>query len=316
MYAEPAHALQTVKKTTAAPKVSVCVITYNQEKYINQCLQSIIDQKFDFDIEIIVADDCSTDSTQQLIKDFAERYPNTIKPVLHQNNIGVALNYRSAHDIARGEYVAHCDGDDFWLPGKLAFQTKLLDENPEASQCWCSANLVDDHGAKIGVFPSRIARFLYPEKITASHIAMSYALVGQHSTQIYRRKFKFNFDAAQPTLDFWIAFNVSLNGPSIYSKKILSAYRMTTAPSITRTQSPRRATVDLLSAHLNQIIKDNPIYAKEAKSNMIARFMLSKIKKHETKTIEEYLQKNKKQSAKMLMIVKSLYFFALQKIRY
>ena len=57
------------------PKVSVCVVTYNQEKYIRQCLQSIVDQETDFDFEVIVADDCSTDRTSCIVQEFADKYP-------------------------------------------------------------------------------------------------------------------------------------------------------------------------------------------------------------------------------------------------
>src|SRR5690554_1721762 len=142
-------------------KVSVCVITYNQEKYIRECLQSIVDQEVDFKIEVIVADDCSTDKTQEIIKEFAHKYPHLIIPIFHSENVGISLNYRSAHDRATGEYVAHCDGDDMWLPGKLTYQAELLDKHPHASQCWGCAYLIDDFSKKIGLFPSKTARLFY-----------------------------------------------------------------------------------------------------------------------------------------------------------
>ena len=81
-------------------KVSVCVLTYNQEKYIRQCLQSIVDQKTDFKFDLIVSDDCSTDSTRAIVQEFEERYPNIVKPILHKKNIGAYKNYFSAHQQA------------------------------------------------------------------------------------------------------------------------------------------------------------------------------------------------------------------------
>ena len=295
------------------PKVSVCVMTYNQEKYIAECLQSIVDQEFDSDFEIIVADDCSTDGTSKIIKNFAQKYPCLIIPVLHQKNVGVGLNYRSAHDRARGEYVAHCDGDDMWLPGKLAYQVNLLDGNPQASQCWGCAYLIDDEGKKIGIFPSRIARLLYPTIVTAKDIALSYALVGQHSTQMYRRKFKVDFDTSKPVLDFWMAFNMALNGPAIYSKKIVGGYRMTATPSMTRAQSNRRATVDFLAMHLSDIIKMQPEYAQEAKTNMVVRKVLSKSRGHDLGTISNKLYSNRSTNISVTGFVKSVWYFLLQK---
>lgn len=300
--------------STKTPKVSVCVMTYNQEEYIAQCLQSIVDQKTDFDFEVIVGDDCSTDGTREIIRKFANKYPDKIKTLLHDKNIGVTNNYKEIHDAATGEYVAHCDGDDYWLPGKLQYQSNLLDKNPEISQCWTCANLVDDDGKKIGIFPSRLARILYPSIITARDIALSYALVGQHSTQMYRRKFKFNIKSNEPLLDYWIAFNIALNGPAIYSKEVFSNYRITKTPSMTRSKNDKRVTVDFLAIHLTNIIQTQPKLAKTAKANMTARRFFSKIRGHNLDKINKEIEKNQNVSAGIFGLMKSSYYFLLQKI--
>jgi glycosyltransferase involved in cell wall biosynthesis len=113
------------------PKVSVCVITYNHEKYIRQCLQSIVDQETDFDFEVIVGDDCSTDGTRDIVREFAERYPGIVKPIYQEKNIGGGVhNFLTVHKAARGEFIAHVDGDDYCLPGKLQAQADLLDSDP------------------------------------------------------------------------------------------------------------------------------------------------------------------------------------------
>lgn len=289
-------------------------MTYNQEKYIQQCLQSIVDQVTDFDFEIIVADDCSTDRTQEIVHKFAKKYPKVIRAVLHDKNVGVGVNYSSSHDLAKGEYVAHCDGDDHWLPGKLQYQATLLDNNPQASQCWGCAHLIDDDGKKIGIFPSRLARLLNPIEITARHIALSYALVGQHSTQMYRRKFKFGFDVEKPVLDYWIAFNMALHGPAIYSKAIVGCYRITKTPSMTRSANKKRATVDFLAVHLSEIIEKYIQYRKEAKSNMVVRYYLSKIKRHNLDEIDRNLNRCANVSCRVRDLCSSLLYFLLQKV--
>ena len=91
------------------PKLSVCVITYNQERYISQCLQSIIDQQTDFEFDVVVGDDFSTDETPHIIQEFANRYPGRITLILNKSKIGGTQNYVSTHLRARGEYVAHID---------------------------------------------------------------------------------------------------------------------------------------------------------------------------------------------------------------
>lgn len=70
------------------PKLSVCVITYNQKEYIRQCLQSIVDQETDFDFEVIVGDDCSTDGTRAIVQEFARRYPKVVKPIFSEEYWG------------------------------------------------------------------------------------------------------------------------------------------------------------------------------------------------------------------------------------
>lgn len=118
------------------PKVSVCVVTYNQEPYIRACLQSLVDQVTDFAFEVIVGDDCSTDGTPAIIYEFAQRYPQVIKPLMHKPNIGAAKNYFSVHDRAIGTYIAHIDGDDYALPGKLQVQADHLDAHPDCNIVW------------------------------------------------------------------------------------------------------------------------------------------------------------------------------------
>jgi glycosyltransferase involved in cell wall biosynthesis len=303
------------EKNMKTPKVSVCVMTYNQAKYIGDCLQSIVDQVTDFDFEVIVADDASSDGTREIILEFAAKYPEKLKPVLHEKNVGVGKNYRSAHDRATGEYVAHCDGDDLWLPGKLSYQVDLLDKNPDASQCWGCAHLIDDDGKRIGLFPSRLARWLNPTVITARHIALSYALVGQHSTQIYRRKFKFDFDVNKPVLDYWIAFNMALKGPAIYSKELVSCYRVTKSPSMTRSSGRSRATVDFLAMHLLDVIKCESKFASKAKANILIRYWISKIIGHDLSLINLVLDDVKNIKPGVLNVVKSLFYFLLQKVK-
>lgn len=295
------------------PKVSVCVVTYNQVKYIGECLQSIVDQETDFDFEVIVGDDCSTDGTREIVKKFSNLYPNLFKLILHEQNVGAAHNYKAVHDHAIGKYIAHCDGDDSWLPNKLQRQTKVLDKNPLVSQCWSCARRIDEGGNNIGIFPSRLSRLLNPAVIAPKHIALSYALVGQHSSHMYRRVYKPSFDPNAPILDYWIAFNLSLKGSSFYLKDVLSNYRITESPSITRTESKKKATVDVLALHLSSIMANHCEFAREAKSNAIARKLVSKIRGHDLNEISYVVEINKKVSAPLHLILKSIAFLLMQK---
>lgn len=116
-------------------KVSVCVVTYNQEKYIGECLDSLVSQQTDFPFEIIVGDDASSDRTSEIIQEYYEKYPDIIIPVLRDKNLGPVGNIIDIYKMAKGKYIAHLDGDDMALPGKLQVQADVLDDNSDCSIC-------------------------------------------------------------------------------------------------------------------------------------------------------------------------------------
>lgn len=117
------------------PLVSICSITYNHEPYIRQCLDGMLSQKTNFPFEIIINDDCSTDGTTEIIKEYVAKYPNIIRPIFHEENQyskgvrGMFANF--CFPKARGKYIALCEGDDYWTdPLKLQKQVDFLEEHP------------------------------------------------------------------------------------------------------------------------------------------------------------------------------------------
>lgn len=118
----------------ARPVVSVLITSFNHEKYIGECLESILRQKTDFPVEIIVVDDCSPDRTADILTAYAKKYSAIFKIVLlKENHRSRCLPvYTLAYKAASGEFVAGCDGDDFWLdPDKLQKQVEILRAFPE-----------------------------------------------------------------------------------------------------------------------------------------------------------------------------------------
>ena len=95
--------------------VSVCIITYNHEKFIAQNLESVLMQKTNFPIEIVIAEDCSTDNTRTIIKEYQDKYPDMIRPIFHNKNVGAISNARDyAIPQCTGKYIALCEGDYYW----------------------------------------------------------------------------------------------------------------------------------------------------------------------------------------------------------
>jgi glycosyltransferase involved in cell wall biosynthesis len=167
------------------PQVSVCIITYNQEKYIRECLQSVVDQKTNFDYEVLVADDCSTDGTKRIIREFAESYPKMIKPIFHSTNIGVSNNFIFVHKAATGEYIAHLDGDDYWLPGKLQIQKEFLDKTADCNVVFTRMIRLDRKG-NFNLDKVEINKLPYNGFTRADIFALG--TVGAHSSKMYRAK--------------------------------------------------------------------------------------------------------------------------------
>lgn len=121
------------------PKVSVCCLSYNHEKYIRQCLDSIVMQQTTFPFEVLVHDDASKDNSQQIILEYAEKYPNIIKPILQKENQfskGKGILGPFLCPKCTGKYVAFCECDDYWTdPLKLQKQVDFLETHNEYIFC-------------------------------------------------------------------------------------------------------------------------------------------------------------------------------------
>lgn len=116
--------------------VSVIMITYNHSKYIRQAINGVTMQKTNFKFELIVGDDLSTDGTQDIIRELAQKKPDIIKPILRDKNMGAVLNFNDLLSRSKGKYIAICDGDDFWTSEyKLQKQVDFLESNTEYMIC-------------------------------------------------------------------------------------------------------------------------------------------------------------------------------------
>lgn len=134
------------------PLVSICSITYNHAPYIRQCLDGFLMQKTNFPFEIIINDDCSTDGTTEIIKEYAAKYPDLIKPIFHDENQyqkGVrGIFVKFVFPKAQGKYLALCEGDDYWTnPLKLQKQVDWLETHPDCNLVFSNAYIHFEEGA-------------------------------------------------------------------------------------------------------------------------------------------------------------------------
>ena len=136
------------------PLVSVCVTTYNHEPYLAKALDAILAQRCDFGVEIVLGEDCSSDNTLAMCKQYAEKFSEQITLITSAENVGWRKNYRRCVEAAKGKYIAFCDGDDYWCDeNRLAEQVALMEQKPNIGLCYTLAERRDAEGALVGHFP-------------------------------------------------------------------------------------------------------------------------------------------------------------------
>lgn len=156
--------LEKIKKSSTDIKLSIVCITYNHEKFIKEALEGFVMQKTNFPFEVIIHDDASTDKTADIIREYQKRYPEIIKPIFQTSNKfsqGKMPIIEYMLDKIQGEYVALCEGDDYWTDeNKLQKQVDFLDSHPDFSICFHPVKFVwEDKSHKSIVFPAPKDRF-------------------------------------------------------------------------------------------------------------------------------------------------------------
>jgi glycosyltransferase involved in cell wall biosynthesis len=240
--------------TPLHPRVSVCVITYNQDRYIRTCLASLVAQQTDFDFEIIVGDDCSTDRTREIIEEFVERYPHIVRARFQPQNSGGSRNNLEVHAAARGDYVAHVDGDDYALPGKLQAQADILDQDADCTAVWHPVDFFDDHGGFCSGALADHSSFTQGRVTFSDAIQLGY--IGVYSSLMYRRSALTRPDPDRNILDLYFTWDTLSKGHGRMLPEILGRYRVASAGSLQAAASHRMQNVSL--DHAEEFLKRFP----------------------------------------------------------
>lgn len=128
--------------------VSICCITYKQEQYIAQAIDSFLMQKTTFPFEIIIGEDCGGDGTLFILDEYQKHYPNLITIITAEKNVGANANLLRVANAARGEYIAVCEGDDYWIDElKLQKQYDYLRRIPSVNICFSAAKTITPNGS-------------------------------------------------------------------------------------------------------------------------------------------------------------------------
>jgi glycosyltransferase involved in cell wall biosynthesis len=132
-------------------KVSVCMITYNHEAFISEAIESVLMQQTDFEYELVIGEDCSTDRTREIVVEYAKKYPDRIRLLLHEQNMGLMgkKNLVATYRACRGMYIALLEGDDYWTdPLKLQKQVDYMESHRDCALCFHNVLMVHDDGSQ------------------------------------------------------------------------------------------------------------------------------------------------------------------------
>lgn len=201
------------------PTVSIVSISYNHEKFIAKTLDGFLLQERDFAIEIIIADDASTDGTQRIIQEYAYKHPDIFRPILRKKNIGIQPNLNDALRHARGDYIALCEGDDFWTDStKLKRQVEFLDKRPDYALCFHPVRVFfEGKQEEESIFPTKTTGFTLDNLLAGNYI--------QTNSVMYRRQQYDKLPNDVLPLDWYLHVYHASFGKIGFINRVMSAYR-------------------------------------------------------------------------------------------
>ena len=213
-------------------KVSISCITYNQEHFIRQTIDSILAQKVNFDYELLIYDDASTDNTSKIIKEYSEKYPNIVKPIYQTENQfskGIDVGCKFNLPRAKGQYIALCDGDDYWIdPYKLQKQVDFLDKNLDyALCCHCAIAKYQNNDRKTQILPdnSIFSRDITYELLLETNFIVTSSVMYRLDKRVISA---LTNDVPKDILPYdWYTYFLIVNGQKIkLMKDVMSVYRI------------------------------------------------------------------------------------------
>lgn len=282
------------------PMVSIWCLAYNHEKYIQECLDGFVMQKTNFKFEAIVHDDASTDSTAKIIQEYAEKYPDIIKPIFEKEN-QYSKRDRSLNRIMnkhmRGKYVALCEGDDYWTdPLKLQKQVDILENDASIGLVYSDFDLVDFNSNMLDdtSAPKRICNikqnfrhgYIYDQLFNHSSNILS-------CTVLYRK----NLITTEPIIDHDLFMQISKVSKISFIDEKLAVYRIN-PKGMMLSDSER------VSSYLFRTISNHMIDFYIQK-NYIYNVDIKKLKKEVeiffSKYVTSYIRGNKEASSNIIL---------------
>jgi len=276
------------------------MISYNHEKYIARALNSVLMQKVDFEYEIVIGEDCSTDKTREIVSEYKNLYPGKIKLLLNDLNIGAVRNFVVTYEACVGEYIATLEGDDYWTsPDKLQEQVNFMENHPAFVMCFTNSNIVDEHDNIV-----KEDRLGEDRKKNITQIEIVSGLVPPINTLVFRNNTVKNIPDAYYTVingDILFCSMLAEYGDAAYIDKYTASYRIHGG--------------GIWSHQPEQYIKKNLLKTWTALLNIYSRkyqYILMPIVRGYYFTLMEYYKENNMISK----YVMTFFYYAFNDIRY
>ncbi|MBF0503481.1 MAG: glycosyltransferase [Candidatus Omnitrophica bacterium] len=202
--------------------VSVCMITYNQEAFIRQAIEGVLIQKCDFDYHLIICEDASTDKTGDICQQYADQDPQRVSYFRNDKNIGIGPNLFGALKKVSGEFIAFCEGDDYWTdPYKLQKQINFLKQNAEFNICYHKVRILLQDGSLVDDFLMRV-----PGSETNIDDLIRFGNYIHTASVVYRNNFTIpEWLCHCPIADYPLNLLSVRNGKIKYLDEFMSVYR-------------------------------------------------------------------------------------------
>lgn len=215
------------------PVVSISILVYNHETYLAKTLESVVSQQADFPFEVLVGEDCSTDGSREIALRFLEKYPESVRIITADRNVGTFENARRLLRAARGAFIASLDGDDYWLPGKLAAQVSFLRRHSECVAVYANAIAIDKAGRRLAVFNDvGTACFDLGALLRRGNFLNS-------SSLMYRAEFKLGLLEKDELMDYMVHLFIARHGLIGHLGDPIVAYRVNSTGSMLANDNAR-----------------------------------------------------------------------------
>ncbi|MCS3924891.1 glycosyltransferase [Methanosalsum natronophilum] len=211
------------------PLVSICCAAYNHEPYIRDALEGFVMQKTDFLFEVIINDDASTDKTAEIIKEYETKYPDIIKPNYQvENKYSKGIRPSTiTFKLAKGKYVALCEGDDYWTDSlKLQKQVDEMEKHPECDMSFHPALVIYDDGSKKNEYRTYLKtgnKIIPPEEIIRNGGGFCPTASLMFRKEVLSDLPEWFNDA--PVGDQFLQIHGALRGGAVYIDEPMSVYR-------------------------------------------------------------------------------------------